>query len=83
MSCLKAPHQLAEIIEDMPKNAKAQSRVLAFFQAFEGNEITAAELKKQAETTDATIKKLVDLGMLSIQEKLFREIPMKTTNLKK
>ncbi|EKH4063454.1 primosomal protein N', partial [Listeria monocytogenes] len=54
VNCLKSPHQLAEIIEDMPKNAKAQSRVLAFFQAFEGNEITAAELKKQAETTDAT-----------------------------
>lgn len=47
MSRLKAPHQLAEIIEDMPKNAKAQSRVLEFFQAFEGNEITANELKNK------------------------------------
>lgn len=83
VSCLKAPHQLAEIIEDMPKNAKAQSRVLAFFQAFEGNEITAAELKKQAETTDATIKKLVDLGMLSIQEKIISRDPYENHQFEK
>ncbi|HAC6006525.1 TPA_asm: primosomal protein N' [Listeria monocytogenes] len=83
VSCLKSPHQLAEIIEDMPKNAKAQSRVLAFFQAFEGNEITAAELKKQAETTDATIKKLVDLGMLSIQEKIISRDPYENHQFEK
>ncbi|EHQ7216343.1 primosomal protein N' [Listeria monocytogenes] len=83
VSCLKAPHQLAEIIEDMPKNAKAQSRVLAFFQALEGNEITAAELKKQAETTDATIKKLVDLGMLSIQEKIISRDPYENHQFEK
>ncbi|KHK29480.1 primosome assembly protein PriA [Listeria monocytogenes SHL011] len=83
VSCLKAPHQLAEIIEDMPKNAKAQSRVLAFFQAFEGNEITAAELKKQAETTDATIKKLVDIGMLSIQEKIISRDPYENHQFEK
>ncbi|EAD3612089.1 TPA_asm: primosomal protein N' [Listeria monocytogenes] len=83
VNCLKSPHQLAEIIEDMPKNAKAQSRVLAFFQAFEGNEITAAELKKQAETTDATIKKLVDLGMLSIQEKIISRDPYENHQFEK
>ncbi|EPY8868412.1 primosomal protein N' [Listeria monocytogenes] len=83
VNCLKSPHQLAEIIEDMPKNAKAQSRVLAFFQAFEGNEITAAELKKQAETTDATIKKLVDLGILSIQEKIVSRDPYENHQFEK
>ncbi|EAC9532870.1 primosomal protein N' [Listeria monocytogenes] len=83
VNCLKSPHQLAEIIEDMPKNAKAQSRVLAFFQAFEGNEITAAELKKQAETTDATIKKLVDLGLLSIQEKIVSRDPYENHQFEK
>ncbi|EAF8306306.1 primosomal protein N' [Listeria monocytogenes] len=83
VNCLKSPHQLAEIIEDMPKNAKAQSRVLAFFQVFEGNEITAAELKKQAETTDATIKKLVDLGLLSIQEKIISRDPYENHQFEK
>ncbi|EHZ6143929.1 primosomal protein N' [Listeria monocytogenes] len=83
VNCLKSPHQLAEIIEDMPKNAKAQSRVLAFFQAFEGNEITAAELKKQAETTDATLKKLVDLGLLSIQEKIVSRDPYENHQFEK
>ncbi|EAF5832416.1 primosomal protein N' [Listeria monocytogenes] len=83
VNCLKSPHQLAEIIEDMPKNAKAQSRVLAFFQAFEGNEITAVELKKQAETTDATIKKLVDLGLLSIQEKIVSRDPYENHQFEK
>ncbi|EGL8220075.1 primosomal protein N' [Listeria monocytogenes] len=83
VKCLKSPHQLAEIIEDMPKNAKAQSRVLAFFQAFEGNEITAAELKKQAETTDATLKKLVDLGLLSIQEKIVSRDPYENHQFEK
>ncbi|MBC2287573.1 primosomal protein N' [Listeria farberi] len=75
VNCLKTPHQLAEIIEDMPKNAKAQSRVLAFFQAYEGTEIPITELKKQAETTDATIKKLVDLNILTIQEKIISRDP--------
>ncbi|EJA0792337.1 primosomal protein N' [Listeria monocytogenes] len=83
VNCLKSPHQLAEIIEDMPKNAKAQSRVLAFFQAFEGNEITAVELKKQAETTDATIKKLVDLGLLSVQEKVVSRDPYENHQFEK
>ncbi|MBC1393753.1 primosomal protein N' [Listeria innocua] len=83
VSCLKAPHQLAEIIEDMPKNAKAQSRVLAFFQAFEGTEIAAAELKKQAETTDATIKKLVDLNVLTIQEKIISRDPYENHQFEK
>ncbi|MBC2183200.1 primosomal protein N' [Listeria sp. FSL L7-0233] len=83
VSCLKAPHQLAEIIEDMPKNAKAQSRVLAFFQAFEGPEITAVELKKQAETTDTTIKKLVDLGLLAIQEKIISRDPYENHQFEK
>ncbi|EPP0902786.1 primosomal protein N' [Listeria monocytogenes] len=83
VNCLKSPHQLAEIIEDMPKNAKAQSRVLAFFQVFEGNEITAAELKKQAETTDTTIKKLVDLGLLSIQEKIVSRDPYENHQFEK
>ncbi|MBC1550297.1 primosomal protein N' [Listeria sp. FSL L7-1434] len=83
VSCLKAPHQLAEIIEDMPKNAKAQSRVLAFFQAFEGSEITAVELKKQAETTDTTIKKLVDLGLLIIQEKIISRDPYENHQFEK
>ncbi|EDO1187260.1 primosomal protein N' [Listeria innocua] len=83
VSCLKAPHQLAEIIEDMPKNAKAQSRVLAFFQAFEGTEIAAAELKKQAETTDATIKKLVDLNILTIQEKIISRDPYENHQFEK
>ncbi|MBC1572657.1 primosomal protein N' [Listeria sp. FSL L7-1426] len=83
VSCLKVPHQLAEIIEDMPKNAKAQSRVLAFFQAFEGPEITAVELKKQAETTDTTIKKLVDLGLLTIQEKIISRDPYENHQFEK
>ncbi|EHC2042208.1 primosomal protein N' [Listeria monocytogenes] len=83
VNCLKSPHQLAEIIEDMPKNAKAQSRILAFFQAFEGNEITAVELKKQAETTDATIKKLVDLGLLSVQEKVVSRDPYENHQFEK
>ncbi|EED2402446.1 primosomal protein N' [Listeria monocytogenes] len=83
VNCLKSPHQLAEIIEDMPKNAKAQSRVLAFFQAFEGNEITAVELKKQAETTDATIKKLVDLRLLSVQEKVVSRDPYENHQFEK
>ncbi|EAV9984367.1 primosomal protein N' [Listeria monocytogenes] len=83
VNCLKSPHQLAEIIEDMPKNAKAQLRVLAFFQAFEGNEITAVELKKQAETTDATIKKLVDLGLLSVQEKVVSRDPYENHQFEK
>ncbi|MBC1497224.1 primosomal protein N' [Listeria welshimeri] len=75
VSCLKSPYQLTEIIEDMPKNAKAQSRVLAFFQAFEGSEILVSELKKQAVTTDTTIKKLADLNILSIQEKIISRDP--------
>ncbi|MBC1677479.1 primosomal protein N' [Listeria welshimeri] len=83
VSCLKSPYQLTEIIEDMPKNAKAQSRVLAFFQAFEGSEILVSELKKQAETTDTTIKKLADLNILTIQEKIISRDPYQNHQFEK
>ncbi|MBC1321644.1 primosomal protein N' [Listeria welshimeri] len=83
VSCLKSPYQLTEIIEDMPKNAKAQSRVLAFFQAFEGSEILFSELKKQAETTDTTIKKLADLNILTIQEKIISRDPYQNHQFEK
>ncbi|MBC1712941.1 primosomal protein N' [Listeria welshimeri] len=83
VSCLKSPYQLTEIIEDMPKNAKAQSRVLAFFQAFEGSEILVSELKKQAGTTDTTIKKLADLNILSIQEKIISRDPYQNHQFEK
>ncbi|MBC1282882.1 primosomal protein N' [Listeria welshimeri] len=83
VSCLKSPYQLTEIIEDMPKNAKAQSRVLAFFQAFEGSEILVSELKKQAVTTDTTIKKLADLNILSIQEKIISRDPYQNHQFEK
>ncbi|MBC1433068.1 primosomal protein N' [Listeria welshimeri] len=83
VSCLKSPYQLTEIIEDMPKNAKAQSRVLAFFQAFEGSEILVSELKKQAGTTDTTIKKLADLNILTIQEKIISRDPYKNHQFEK
>ncbi|MBC2278411.1 primosomal protein N' [Listeria welshimeri] len=83
VSCLKSPYQLTEIIEDMPKNAKAQSRVLAFFQAFEGSEILVSELKKQAKTTDTTIKKLADLNILTIQEKIISRDPYQNHQFEK
>ncbi|MBC1466362.1 primosomal protein N' [Listeria welshimeri] len=83
VSCLKSPYQLTEIIEDMPKNAKAQSRVLAFFQAFEGSEILVSELKKQAGTTDTTIKKLADLNILTIQEKIISRDPYQNHQFEK
>lgn len=83
VSCLKSPYQLTEIIEDMPKNAKAQSRVLAFFQAFEGSEILVSELKKQAVITDTTIKKLADLHILSIQEKIISRDPYQNHQFEK
>ncbi|MBC1948198.1 primosomal protein N' [Listeria welshimeri] len=83
VSCLKSPYQLTEIIEDMPKNAKAQSRVLAFFQAFEGSEILVSELKKQAVTTDTTIKKLADLNILTIQEKIISRDPYQNHQFEK
>ncbi|MBF2602616.1 primosomal protein N' [Listeria welshimeri] len=83
VSCLKSPYQLTEIIEDMPKNAKAQSRVLAFFQAFEGSEILVSELKKRAGTTDTTIKKLADLNILTIQEKIISRDPYQNHQFEK
>ncbi|MBC1701854.1 primosomal protein N' [Listeria welshimeri] len=83
VSCLKSPYQLTEIIEDMPKNAKAQSRVLAFFQAFEGSEILVSELKKQAGTTNTTIKKLADLNILTIQEKIISRDPYQNHQFEK
>ncbi|MBC2359579.1 primosomal protein N' [Listeria welshimeri] len=83
VSCLKSPYQLTEIIEDMPKNAKAQLRVLAFFQAFEGSEILVSELKKQAGTTDTTIKKLADLNILTIQEKIISRDPYQNHQFEK
>lgn len=83
VSCLKSPYQLTEIIEDMPKNAKAQSRVLAFFQAFEGSEILVSELKKLAGTTDTTIKKLADLNILTIQEKIISRDPYQNHQFEK
>lgn len=83
VSCLKSPYQLTEIIEDMPKNAKAQLRVLAFFQAFEGSDILVSELKKQAGTTDTTIKKLADLNILTIQEKIISRDPYQNHQFEK
>ncbi|MBF2460535.1 primosomal protein N' [Listeria seeligeri] len=83
INCLKSPHELMELIENMPKNAKAQTRVLAFFQVFEGTEISAAELKKQAETSEATIKKLAEQGIISIQEKIVSRDPYKHHHFEK
>ncbi|MBC1542637.1 primosomal protein N' [Listeria seeligeri] len=83
INCLKSPHELMELIENMPKNAKAQTRVLAFFQMFEGTEISAAELKKQAETSEATIKKLAEQGIISIQEKIVSRDPYKHHHFEK
>ncbi|WP_271000340.1 primosomal protein N' [Listeria seeligeri] len=83
INCLKSPHELMELIENMPKNAKAQTRVLAFFQIFEGTEISAAELKKQAETSEATIKKLAEQGIISIQEKIISRDPYKHHHFEK
>ncbi|MBC1867333.1 primosomal protein N' [Listeria seeligeri] len=83
INCLKSPHELMELIENMPKNAKAQTRVLAFFQMFEGTEISVAELKKQAETSEATIKKLAEQGIISIQEKIVSRDPYKHHHFEK
>ncbi|MBC1724755.1 primosomal protein N' [Listeria seeligeri] len=83
INCLKSPHELMELIENMPKNAKAQTRALAFFQVFEGTEISAAELKKQAETSEATIKKLAEQGIISIQEKIVSRDPYKHHHFEK
>ncbi|MBC1585339.1 primosomal protein N' [Listeria seeligeri] len=83
INCLKSPHELMELIENMPKNAKAQTRVLAFFQVFEGTEISVAELKKQAETSEATIKKLAEQGTISIQEKIVSRDPYKHHHFEK
>lgn len=83
INCLKSPHELMELIENMPKNAKAQKRVLAFFQVFEGTEISVAELKKQAETSEATIKKLAEQGIISIQEKIVSRDPYKHHHFEK
>lgn len=83
INCLKSPHELMELIENMPKNAKAQTRVLAFFQVFEGTEISVAELKKQAETSEATIKKLAEQGIISIQEKIVSRDPYKHHHFEK
>ncbi|WP_271003499.1 primosomal protein N' [Listeria seeligeri] len=83
INCLKSPHELMELIENMPKNAKAQTRVLAFFQVFEGTEISVAELKKQAETSEATIKKLAEKGIISIQEKIVSRDPYKHHHFEK
>ncbi|MBF2672166.1 primosomal protein N' [Listeria seeligeri] len=83
INCLKSPHELMELIENMAKNAKAQTRVLAFFQMFEGTEISAAELKKQAETSEATIKKLAEQGIISIQEKIVSRDPYKHHHFEK
>ncbi|MBM5720252.1 primosomal protein N' [Listeria ivanovii] len=83
INSLKSPHELMELIENMPKNAKAQTRVLAFFQIFEGTEISAAELKKQAETSEATIKKLAEQGIISIQEKIVSRDPYKHHHFEK
>lgn len=83
INCLKSPHELMELIENMPKNAKAQTRVLAFFQMFEGTEISAAELKKQAETSEATIKKLAEQGIIFIQEKIVSRDPYKHHHFEK
>ncbi|PZF87721.1 primosomal protein N' [Listeria ivanovii] len=83
INCLKTPNQLAEIIEDMPKNAKAQSRLLAFFQMFEGTEITATDLKKQAETSEATIKKLAEQGIITIKEKVVSRDPYENHQFEK
>ncbi|MBC1482328.1 primosomal protein N' [Listeria sp. FSL L7-1485] len=83
INCLKTPLQLAEIIEDMPKKAKAQSRVLAFFQMFQGTEIPATELKKQAETSEATIKKLAEQGIITISEKVVSRDPYENHQFEK
>ncbi|MBF2601029.1 primosomal protein N' [Listeria seeligeri] len=83
INCLKSPHELMELIENMPKNSKAQTRVLAFFQVFEGTEISVAELKKQAETSEATIKKLAEQGIISIQEKIVSRDPYKHHHFEK
>ncbi|WP_270994308.1 primosomal protein N' [Listeria seeligeri] len=83
INCLKSPHELMELIENMPKNAKAQTRVLAFFQVFEGTEISVAELKKQAEISEATIKKLAEQGIISIQEKIVSRDPYKHHHFEK
>ncbi|MBC6167578.1 primosomal protein N', partial [Listeria booriae] len=58
--------QLEDAIAGLSKSAKAQIKILQFFQVFDGDYITVKELRERVQTTDATIQKVASLGLIEI-----------------
>ncbi|MBC1499833.1 primosomal protein N' [Listeria weihenstephanensis] len=60
--------ELEDAIESLPKSAKAQIKILQFFQVFDGEYIAVKDLRTTLGTTDASIQKVAALGLIKIED---------------
>ncbi|MBC1473303.1 primosomal protein N' [Listeria grandensis] len=74
--------QLEDAIAGMPKGAKAQIKVLQFFQVFDGEYITMKDLRTRLQTTDATVQKVAALGFIAIEDKHVSRDPYENHDFK-
>lgn len=60
--------QFEDAISGLSKSAKAQLKVLQFFQVFDEEYISMKALREKVQTTDATIQKVAGLGLIEITD---------------
>ncbi|WP_163653921.1 primosomal protein N' [Listeria sp. PSOL-1] len=68
-------NELSDRLAELPKNAKAQQKVLSFFQMNDIKEIQASTLTKELAITDAALKKLSEQGSIEIVTKAIHRDP--------
>lgn len=75
VTCPLTPNQLHDAQLDLPKNAKAQAKLLAYFETTEEDFVPLKQLREELGVSGQAIQKLVDNGMLQFAEKKVNRDP--------
>lgn len=75
--------RLAELVEQLPTNAKKQIDILTYFITNQISEITLQDLLTEASTSDASVKALISKGILVEESREVYRDPYQDSNFKK
>ncbi|WP_088809504.1 MULTISPECIES: primosomal protein N' [unclassified Listeria] len=73
--CELSLSQLHDARSDLPKNAKAQAKLLAFFETSDAEFVPVKQLKEELGVSQQAINKLVEQGALSLADKIVSRDP--------
>lgn len=79
---LASVQQLEDAMAGLSKGAKAQSKILQFFQVFDEEYISVKALREKVQTTDATIQKVAALGLIEIVDQHVSRDPYENHDFK-